>query len=228
MDPESRAESAEATSARDTGPPRGVLDTLRELFPIIGLPLLWKVEAQLWRHYLLRFLPLDIWLQGRKLDRPFSDFRFGETPWFTGRRLLEWARVGPDDVFFDLGCGRGKMVFLAALDRGCRSVGVEILPGYVRIGQQIAAATHLDRASFFCQDFSEVDLREATVVFVAGSIFSDSTKRLLEVLVDQLKSGAQWLSVSWPTSHPRLELKASEDFFFSWGRETVYRYRVNA
>jgi SAM-dependent methyltransferase len=177
---------------------------------------------------LTRFLPLDIYLQGKPLNRPFGDFRFGETPWFTGRQLLAWAEVGPEDVFYDLGCGRGKMVFLAALDRGCRAVGIELLPGYVRIARKIAARLRLSRVRFERQDFSDVNLAEASVVFVAGSIFSPTTRTLLEDLLEQLSPGAQWLSVSWPTRHPALELVGQREFLFSWGRERVFRYRVRS
>lgn len=198
----------------------------REWGPLARIPGLWKVEALFWAHYVWRFAPLDIWLQARSLGRPFGDFRYGETLWCSGAEILREAGVGPQDHLVDLGCGRGKMVFLARLLTGARATGVELLPGYLYVARRIARWLKLDRVRFLAQDFSEVDLRKATVVYVAGSIFSQETRSDLECLIEDLSPGAQWISVSWPIEHPALVLQSTRDYLFSWGREMVFRYRV--
>ncbi|MFM7568854.1 MAG: SAM-dependent methyltransferase, partial [Betaproteobacteria bacterium] len=43
-------------------------------------------------------------------------------------RLLEVARVGPDDLVFDLGAGDGKIAIAAARRHGARAVGIEYNP----------------------------------------------------------------------------------------------------
>jgi predicted RNA methylase len=42
------------------------------------------------------------------------------------RRMLELADVKPDDVVYDLGCGDGRIIVMAARKFGARAVGIEI------------------------------------------------------------------------------------------------------
>lgn len=198
----------------------------REWKPLFKTPKLWKVESLFWGHYLFRFAPLDIWLQARHLDRPFGDFRYGETPWSTGLKILERAELKPDETLFDLGCGRGKMVFLAHLARGADAVGIDLLGSYLYVAHRITRWLKLEGCHFLQEDFTRADISEADVVYIAGSIFETETREQLLTQVDSLSPGARWLSVTWPSEHPRLELYAQEEYLFSWGRETVFFYRV--
>ena len=56
---------------------------------------------------------------------------FVATPNDVVERMLEMAEVKSTDVVYDLGCGDGRIVILAAKKYGCRSIGVEIDPKYV-------------------------------------------------------------------------------------------------
>ena len=198
----------------------------REWGPLWRIPGLWKVELLLWVRYLLRFIPLDIRLQAGGLERPFGDFRFGETPWFTGHAILVQAEVGPHDRLVDLGSGRGKLVFMASLACHCEAVGVELLPSYVRISRYIAARTGCRNVTFIHKDLLEVDLSQATVVFVCATAFSEETRESLLLLIERLNAGTRWICVSWAPPSPRLELLWQKEYLFSWGREMVYGYRV--
>jgi len=215
---------------RLTAAPFHFLDLLllgpREAPTFWRIPCLLSVEALYWAHYTFRFLPADIWLQGKKLTRPFKDFRFGETPWCTGEAILREAQIGSQDLFVDLGCGRGKMVFLAHLLSGAKSRGVELLPTYVKIARRMAGQLHLTGVTFQQRDFTQVNLHDATIVYVAGSVFEPETHETLLELVSQLREGATWMSVGWQCTHPDLVLISENNYLFSWGRENLYRYRV--
>ncbi|MGE0491871.1 MAG: cyclopropane-fatty-acyl-phospholipid synthase family protein [Vulcanimicrobiota bacterium] len=198
----------------------------REWKALFRVPRLWKVEALFWTHYLVRFAPLDIYLQARALKRPFGDFRYGETPWFTAEEILREAELGPDDVFIDLGCGRGKMVFMAHLLTGAQAIGVDLLASYLVVARRIVAWLGLDGVSFRHQDFADTPLEEVTCVYVAGTVFEEDTRLDLAACVDDLAEGTRWISVGWQTLHPDLELWRQQEYLFSWGRETVYFHRV--
>jgi SAM-dependent methyltransferase len=80
--------------------------------------------------------------------------------------LLRLAGVGPGDVFYDLGCGDGRLVMEAAR-RGAQAVGVEI--DLVRVREAYHRAKQLglnDRARFVRQDLFDVDLSPATVLML--------------------------------------------------------------
>ena len=171
-------------------------------------------------------MPLDIVLQAGKLPRPFGDFRFGETPWFTAKQIAEDAGITSEDVFVDLGCGRGKMVFMVHLLTGAKARGLELLPGYVRIARKISKTLKLENVTFQQRDFSQAEIEDATVVYIAGSVFEEDTRASILELVDQLPDNAQWMTVGWASHHEHLQLIEAREYLFSWGRETLHRYRV--
>ena len=82
-------------------------------------------------------------------------------------RMLNLARVGPDDVVYDLGSGDGRIVIAAALKFGARGVGIEIDPARVedaRANAVRAGVAHL--VTFKQEDVMAADLSDATVVTV--------------------------------------------------------------
>jgi SAM-dependent methyltransferase len=80
-------------------------------------------------------------------------------------RMLEVARVGPDDVVYDLGCGDGRIVIAAARDRGARGVCVDIDPSLIARSRRSAdTAGVANRIEFRHADMFDTDLRSATVV----------------------------------------------------------------
>lgn len=199
----------------------------REWPALARVPGLWKVEALFWACYLLRFPSWDIWLQTRGLDRPPEDFRYGETPYCSGLELLKEAEVGPEDVLYDLGAARGKLVFLAALATGCQAVGLEMLASYCLLGERMVRTLHLEKqVEFRHGDFLFEDLSEATVLYTAATSWSEGTREALLARVEELDPGTRWISVGWELRHPRLELLKARRLLFSWGRENAWVYEV--
>jgi predicted O-methyltransferase YrrM len=81
------------------------------------------------------------------------------------QEMLVMARVGPDDVLYDLGSGDGRIVIAAARQFGTRGVGYDIDPQRVReanVNARRAGVT--DKVKFVHGDIFEADIREAGVV----------------------------------------------------------------
>lgn len=200
---------------------------IREWPIYFKVPKLWKVGTLFNLYYMIHFISLDIWLQIKDCPRPSEDFRFGETPFMTGLKLLKMANVTSNDVFYDLGAGRGKMMFLATLATGCRAVGLEFLASYCIIGERIIRNLGLeDTADLRHADILEADLGEATVLFTAATSWSSTTKERLLDRVSELASGTRWISVGWELRHPQLELRSAQRLLFSWGYENAWYYVV--
>jgi len=51
-------------------------------------------------------------------------------------KMLDMARVGKNDVVYDLGCGDGRIVAIAAKKFGARGVGVDIDPERIKDSHQ--------------------------------------------------------------------------------------------
>lgn len=174
-------------------------------------------------HYVFRFPAFSILLQSRYVDRPFEELKYGETPWFTAEAILRKAGLKPGEQFLDLGCGTGKMVFTAALAFEARAVGVELLPSYLSVAEKLKRWCRLDNCAFQLDDFTQVGLGEADVVFLTANALTEETRRDLLQRFRTLKTGARLMTVDWAIEgDSHLKLVSSERFLFSWGRDTVY------
>jgi hypothetical protein len=80
-------------------------------------------------------------------------------------RMLQMAKVGKNDVVYDLGAGDGRVVVLAARDFGAHAVGVEIDQGLCKEAQDKIKEQNLQgKAQMFCRDMMGVNLSDASVV----------------------------------------------------------------
>lgn len=81
------------------------------------------------------------------------------------RAKLEFGEVTSNDVVYDLGCGDGRVLIMAAKEYGARAVGVELQPGVVEEAWSRVAEHHLDDlVEIRCEDYFETDLTEADLI----------------------------------------------------------------
>ena len=86
------------------------------------------------------------------------------TPQILVDRMLDMARVTPEDVVMDLGSGDGRTVITAA-KRGARALGVEYNPDMVELSRRNAEKEGVaGKASFVKADLFETDFSQATVI----------------------------------------------------------------
>ncbi len=65
----------------------------------------------------------------KKGEEPkYSNFTYVPTADEVIEKMFEMGKVNKSDVIFDLGCGDGRILFMAAKKFGCRGVGVELNP----------------------------------------------------------------------------------------------------
>jgi peroxiredoxin len=83
----------------------------------------------------------------------------------TVEAMLRLADVTEDDVVYDIGCGDGRIVVMAAKMFGAKAVGVDVNPQRLAEGRENARNASVDHLVRFEQrQFQDVDLRDATVV----------------------------------------------------------------
>ncbi len=79
-------------------------------------------------------------------------------------KMLDHAKVTPQDVVMDLGSGDGRMI-IGAAKRGAKAIGVEYNADMVEYSRRQAAAVGVaDRATFIQGDMYEADVSKATVL----------------------------------------------------------------
>ncbi len=118
------------------------------------------------------------------------------TPQSTVDRMLELARVGPDDYVVDLGSGDGRIVIAAAKKYGARGLGIEIEPDLVNLSQYYARREGVaDRTRFVTEDLFAADLRPATVLTLY--LFRELNIKLRPRILEQLRPGARVVAHDW-------------------------------
>ncbi len=107
---------------------------------------------------------LSFCLTGYAQERE-PDVRYVPTPEEVVMEMLKMARVTPNDMVYDLGCGDGRIVITAAKVFGARGIGVDIDPVRIKESKENARKAGVtDRVEFVEGDLFKIDLREATVV----------------------------------------------------------------
>ena len=105
------------------------------------------------------------------------------TPQALVDKMLDMAKVTPQDFVMDLGSGDGRTVITAA-KRGARAMGIEYNPDMVALSTKNAAAAGMTaRASFQKADLFETDFSKAQVItmFLLPSINMKLRPKLLEL-----------------------------------------------
>jgi tRNA A58 N-methylase Trm61 len=128
--------------------------------------------------------------------------------------MLKVAKVGKNDVLYDLGSGDGRIVITAAKKFGTRGVGVDIDPVRVKEARENAAKAGVtDRVKFLQQDLFETDIREATVVTLY--LLPEVNLRLRPKLLSELKPGTRVVSHNYDmgdwTPLKTLQVRVPED-----------------
>jgi SAM-dependent methyltransferase len=131
--------------------------------------------------------------------------RYVPTPQDFVEEMCKMARVGKDDVVYDLGCGDGRLVVTAVKQFGAkRGVGVDIDPDRVKEAKAKAEEAGVaDKVEFRVGDVLKVaDLSDASVVLLYMG--DDINQRLKPILKSTLKPGSRVVShrflmgADWP------------------------------
>jgi len=124
---------------------------------------------------------------------PRLDVPYVPTPQEVVDRMLALAKVGKNDVLYDLGCGDGRIVVTAARQLGARGSGIDIDPVRIAEAQDNARKAGVDkRVSFKVGDLFQTDLSDASVVTLY--LLPTINTRLRPRLWQQLKVGSRVVS----------------------------------
>jgi hypothetical protein len=99
-----------------------------------------------------------------QLSQPGKDVQWVPTPPALVEKMLDMARLAPQDLLVDLGSGDGVLV-IAAARRGARARGIEYDPRLVEFSKRRAVAEGVSgRTSFVRGDVFKTSFSDATVV----------------------------------------------------------------
>src|SRR5262245_45060272 len=114
------------------------------------------------------------WAQATATQKPFEpsvgqagkDVVWVPTSQVLVDKMLDMAKVTPQDFVMDLGSGDGRTVITAA-KRGARAMGIEYNPDMVELSKKNAQTAGVtDKATFLKADLFETDFSKATVITI--------------------------------------------------------------
>jgi len=169
--------------------------------------------------------------RGAKLDVPFEP-----THPRVVEAMLRLANVGKDDLVYDLGCGDGRIVIMAAQKFGARGLGVDIDPQRLKESRENAKhAGVADRVQFKQENIFRLDLSPATVVTMY--LLNPVNLQLRPRLFADLKPGTRIVSHAfhmedWEADQTLHHPKARNKLVYFWkipaGVGGVWRWKQPA
>ncbi len=144
---------------------------------------------------LLVFLLSMVWPP----DSPWS-------PWWRtdskrSRLVCKFAKIGKNDVVYDLGSGDAMFLITAAKEFGARAVGVEIDPLRVALAKlMVLLSGQWKKVKIIRKNFFSSDITEATVVFMY--LVPKALAKLRPKLLKELKPGTRIVTVVYKLDMP--------------------------
>jgi predicted O-methyltransferase YrrM len=153
---------------------------------------------------------------GKQLRSP--DVVYVPTPAEAVDAMLKVAKVGKDDVVYDLGSGDGRIPIMAVQKyNAARAVGIDINPDRIKEAQANHKAAGVgDRVRFLNEDLFQADISEATVVTLY--LLPSLNLKLLPKLLSELKPGTRIVSHAFDMGSwkPQQTLNAGGSTIYFW------------
>ena len=111
------------------------------------------------------------------------------------KRAANLVKLKKQDVFYDLGCGTGGVVFYFNKKFECQGKGVEIAIPFYLIAK--IRSFFYKRVKIELRNLFKVDLKDANVIFLFGTAETVG-KKLVSKLKKELKPGTQVISYIFP------------------------------
>lgn len=160
----------------------------------------------------------------------YNPYQYGETPLKTLAQLVSRFGITSKDTVYELGCGPGYTGLWLHRVIGCRVVGIDRVPLFIKRGIAMSKRYRLQGLEFRCQDITTVDYRHATFVYLYGTCLDDSVIKQLIASFATLPQGAKIMTVSYPLSEyctHGFHLLDRLQGHYTWGRADVYLQSKN-
>ncbi len=128
--------------------------------------------------------------------------------------MLKTAKVGPNDLVYDLGAGDGKIAIAAAKEFGARAIGIEFNPDMAAFAQRNANRAGVgDRVKIINGDIFVEDFSKATVVTLY--LLPDLNLRLRPIIL-KMKPGTRVVSHAFTMGdwEPDQEIEAGQKGYY--------------
>lgn len=162
------------------------------------------------------------------------EYAYGEIEFLSFIALLSLVQPDENTIFYDLGSGTGKAVLACCMVFPVRkSIGIELFPELYldacKRARQLATidsyAQQAKKIKFILGNFLEVDLQDATLIFINSSAFFGPTWEKLCARLDQLSQLKTIITTSKILSCTHFLLAKRTKVVMSWGIVFAYIHK---
>lgn len=153
-------------------------------------------------------------------------YAYGETPLMTFAKIAKESNLNHTDVLYELGCGRGRVCFFAALILKMQVVGIDFVPEFIEKAKQITKKYELNNPQFYLEDFLQTNLSGCTAIYLNGTCMDD--KEIIQLIqhFNFLSKGVKAITISfsfedYPDSKSWKTIKTFP-VKMSWGETFAY------
>jgi SAM-dependent methyltransferase len=204
---------------------RNLIEFIKVVKRYYSNPIFRKADLSLLSLYFFQS-PYSISKKYLKKSEAKEIYAYGETPLTTLDQIVKECQIKPEDVVFELGCGRGRTCFWLHAFVGCKVKGIDFVPEFINRADRIKAKYHLANIHFFEREMLAVDYRQATVIYLYGTCLEDEEIQQLITKFKKLPIGAKVITVSYSLVEYQQEtiFKLTKQFTapFTWGEADVY------
>lgn len=133
---------------------------------------------------------------------------FVPTPMKRVKKMLALAKIKKGEKVYDIGCGDGRMVYLAAKNYQANAIGLELSP-LVYLLAKIRQLFWQSKAKIYFSDFRFQNLSKADVIVCY--LLPESLARLQQKLDLELKKGARVVSYAFPIGTWKVKQRIERD-----------------
>lgn len=201
-------------------------DLLYVIFTFYPNKLFFQLDLLLaWRYFF--YSPYRISREYLEQKNALDLYQYGETPLKSFVKIIKHISLQPNDRFFEIGAGRGRIAFWMAIFKKVEVVGIERIPLFVSIANKIAQQFCLSSVSFVCRDILDVDYTQANCIYICGTCFEEEIiYKLIHKKFNTLKSGTCVITVSYSlldyTENNTYRIDKEVEVTFPWGKTVAY------
>jgi len=161
------------------------------------------------------------WLQTTCESQPGVGIPFIPSSKVAVKTMLDLAEIQSSDIVYDLGCGDGQIIIMAAQKYDVHGVGIDIRPDLIEACKERAREAGVEHlVKFICQDFWGADIKEASVVVVY--LISWALSKLRNKFLAELRPGSRIVSNTfeiegWQPEKSEFHLTAQPVIFPTFG-----------
>lgn len=148
---------------------------------------------------------------------------YGETPLSSWHDFLSKINLRPEDRFFDLGAGRGRVALFTAALFGCETTAIERIPIFCKRGNEAAERAFLP-CTFLCEDMLLSDVYSASYLYFYALWHEEESFLAMIEKLSTLPPSAKIITVSFPLSDfsDRFTTILSSPCRFPWGNTEFF------